>query len=719
MNVFRRDFLKYFVGSAALGLEFSISGTLEKVLAAGGGRPGLETVGAGIRKPSYPIAADVATTLDKTVVARPHGPKPLLPRQVSHYAPNQYGEWNGDGPGRAFVRPNLQTGEIEPSVTDPSATTLLSFFTMSDIHIADKESPAQCNFLGYRFPKLTTPPPPTGNPPNTPVGNSSAYSPVILYTTHVLDAAVQTINALHQEAPFDFGISLGDAANNTQFNEIRWYIDVLDGKLITPSSGAHNGADRIDYQRPYQAAGLDKSIKWYQVIGNHDQFWMGSAKVNDHLRKTYVGSGILNMGAITSIPPDFNTVLSTRGYYMGVVDGSTKRGMIIGAGPDANFPKPPRIVADSKRRSLSMKGWMREFFNTTSKPIGHGFTQQMIDDGFACYHFYPKANVPIKVIVLDDTDKVGCGAAAALDTKRYDWLVQELDAGEAAGELMIICAHIPLRPYAVPQDPPPANNPLYPLWSLWAPYSEISEDTLLAKLHTYKNLILWCSGHVHRNAITPQPSPDGDPEKGFWEVETSSLRDFPQQFRHIEIVRNSDNNISIFALDVDTAVNPDPLPDGLPSPAWTSRSYAIATQQIFQNAVKQGPHVNKHSGVYNAELVKQLSPAMQTKMAQISPVVSSFKINGDAGSTTSPVVTLNNTVVGSTPTHYMASESSTFEGAVWRHYSKAPSFSLSSTLGIKTVYFKVRDGSRRSSATAKAHIRMGASPVLANVSPAH
>ena len=38
MNISRRDFLKYCAGSAAaLGLEFSTLGTLEKVLAAGGG----------------------------------------------------------------------------------------------------------------------------------------------------------------------------------------------------------------------------------------------------------------------------------------------------------------------------------------------------------------------------------------------------------------------------------------------------------------------------------------------------------------------------------------------------------------------------------------------------------------------------------------------------------------------------------------------------------
>ena len=54
---------------------------------------------------------------------------------------------------------------------------------MTDIHITDKESPAQAIYFGYKG------------------GISSAYSPVMLYTTHVLDAAVQTINALHKKDP--------------------------------------------------------------------------------------------------------------------------------------------------------------------------------------------------------------------------------------------------------------------------------------------------------------------------------------------------------------------------------------------------------------------------------------------------------------------------------------------------------------------------------------
>ncbi len=82
---------------------------------------------------------------------------------------------------------------------------------------------------------------------------------------------------------------------------------------------------------------------------------------------------------------------------------------------------------------------------------------------------------------------------------------------------------------------------------------------------------MWLAGHRHLNTVKAFISPDpvNAPEKGFWQVETSSLRDFPQQFRTFEIYLNSDYTISIVTTDVDPAVK-----DG--TPAATSRKYAIA-----------------------------------------------------------------------------------------------------------------------------------------------
>lgn len=172
----------------------------------------------------------------------PLGPNATIyPCQISLYKANGYGEWiqNPEGVPAGYGSPycsiDMDTGSTTtPSFPDPSAAGLLSFFTFSDAHICDKECPAQVirNGCQYPLPLLD----------NKPVGEPSSYSGVMLYTTHVLDAAIQTINALHKMAPFDFGIALGDACDNTLHIELRWYLDVIDGGPVSPSSGAHAGA---------------------------------------------------------------------------------------------------------------------------------------------------------------------------------------------------------------------------------------------------------------------------------------------------------------------------------------------------------------------------------------------------------------------------------------------------------------------------------------------
>ena len=137
-------------------------------------------------------------------------------------------------------------------------------------------------------------------------------------------------------------------------------------------------------------------------------------------------------------------------------------------------------------------------------------------------------------------------------------------------------------------------------------------------------------------------------------METSSLRDFPQQLRTFEIYLNSDYTVSVVTTNVDPAV-------ATGTPAATSRKYAVAVQQMVKNdlllsspnaatmttggvtlpmptidptlpqagdaGTKAGLVVDptiqftdlKDKGVpynasYNAELFKQLSPAMVTAL---------------------------------------------------------------------------------------------------------
>ncbi len=560
----------------------------------------------------WPIAKQVPTTAQQQVlpVALAADAPKINPADVTLYEKCGYSVWQA-GAGTnysqypAHPQHHQKRAELAPLYKGaPNAAQLLAFFAISDIHITDKESPAQVIYPGWS----------ALFGPSSAGLMQQAYSPVILSTTHVLDAAIQTVNALHKQTPFGFGISLGDDVNNTQYNELRWFIDVLDGKVITPSSGAHVGADAIDYQKPFKAAGLDKTIPWYQVVGNHDQFWSGVLYENAKTQQAHVGAAVINLKVDLSNPNAINTT----GDYMGVIDGTTPYGNVIDAGPEKNFPAPPTVVADANRRSLSTnesstRNWMREFFTTASTPVGHGFTQANVDEDFACYSFEPKSDLPLKVIVLDDTnkknDKLGCPmfyGTGHLDPTRLEWLKRELQKGQDEGKLMIIAAHIPIKPQVSITDPRPMSTF----------YDKSEEDALLATLHSYPNLILWIAGHRHLNTITPQPNNAADlndhPEQSFWEVETSSLRDFPQQFRTFEIRRNGDNTISIITTDVDPAV-------AAGSPAAKSRGYAIGAARLFGATPAILGDATSHA--YNAELVKQLSPQMQAKIAKCgSPI---------------------------------------------------------------------------------------------------
>ncbi len=649
-GVSRRQFLKY---SAEIAAVMCLNPLMPK------------TAGAGVSSEviTYPIDSNVHTTKDRTLVfpslATGLTP-PELPR-ISEYGAYGYGNYTF-GAGLS----NEQRTDVMPNgYSNPSPLRLqqlTSFFSISDIHITDKEAPNQMIYLQQTDPVLYT--------------MSSIYSPVMLYTTHVLDAAIQTVNALHKETPFDFGISLGDACNTSQYNEIRWYIDVIDGKVVTPCSGIHLGITSIDYQRPFKAAGLDKSIPWYQTLGNHDHFWLGTFPVDADsslgLRDSYTTGNVMACGVLDynlKLFPclfDVAAALKERTHYMGVLDGSTPDGDIIDAG---SYSATPAVAADRDRHRVTIAEWMQEFFNTTTSPVGHGFN--LVDPSrgsdFACYSFMPRSDIPLKVIVLDDTQSETDGSHdihghGFLDAGRWSWLKAELAAGQEANQLMIVAAHIPIGVETIGSEVEWWESDKDPNAT---EQNAVSLTELVNELWNTPNLLMWLAGHRHVNTIKAflSPDPANAPEKGFWHVETSSLRDFPQQFRTFQIHLNSDYTVSIVTTNVDPSVA-----EG--TPAATSRSYSIAVEQILQTNLTRntpnlaslgklsletvdpsraqngdldptikwplvtgyGPFPSLQSGQYNfpayntnaypsynAELFKQLSPAMIAAMKERFP----------------------------------------------------------------------------------------------------
>lgn len=223
----------------------------------------------------------------------------------------------------------------------------------------------------------------------------------------------------------------------------------------------------------------------------------------------------------------------------------------------------------------------------------------------------------------------------------------ELDAGQQNNQLMIIAAHVPICVSAAGSETE---------W--WNQVDGIDPSNrnactlreLVDLLRATPNLLMWIAGHRHVNTVKAVRSADRDrPEHGFWQVESCSLRDFPQQFRTFEIFLNSDDSVSIVTLNVDPSVA-----EG--TPAATSRRYAVAVQQIVQqNLHPNAPNLTNmygkevqlvdpsrpadgntdetilyydlgtaempvpYNASYNAELLKPLSPAMVAELRRWFP----------------------------------------------------------------------------------------------------
>ncbi len=90
----------------------------------------------------------------------------------------------------------------------------------------------------------------------------------------------------------------------------------------------------------------------------------------------------------------------------------------------------------------------------------------------------------------------------------------------------------------------------------------LSGADIAARLHRFPNVVLWLNGHTHTNAVRSRRDP-ADPARGFWEVSTSAIADWPCQTRLVELV-DCGGYLSIVCtmVDHDTPLAPRSLQTG-------------------------------------------------------------------------------------------------------------------------------------------------------------
>ena len=255
-------------------------------------------------------------------------------------------------------------------------------------------------------------------------------------------------------------------------------------------------------------------MDWFTAFGNHDELVQGNFPAST-MQLNALATGPLK---VISPPP---------GVGPNEFPDYLRKGLVVS-------PYVRQVTADPDRKLLSRKEVVEEHFRTTGTPVGHGFSERNRQDGTAYYAFDRRG---VRFLVLDTVNPNGY-ADGSLDATQFAWLGDQLK--KAGDRLVVVASH---------HTSGTMTNPLVGTGGDTA--QRVLGDEVVALLLAHPHVVAWVNGHTHTNQVWARKRSDGT--GGFWEINTASHVDWPQQSRLIEIVDNADGTLSIFTTMVDHA----------------------------------------------------------------------------------------------------------------------------------------------------------------------
>ena len=472
------------------------------------------------------------------------------------------------GPGEAHVvRAELAQAQ---SGREDRRRSLIAFHHLSDFRIIDEESPLRHEWAD----DCERPDDVTAFRPQETLSVQSAAA--LIVAANAIDTSPTSGRAV------DFAIHTGNATNNAHYNELRWFIDLMDGKPVHPDSGAigYQGVQAESPaeaygnllesgQRPFTPVGL--AFPWYAVAGNRDVLVEGNFVADDKATRFALGAQkLMQLG-----PAALEEACSTAGAPGTLTDTgifSDPETVIRGVGSDGN------------RRILAVGDWIAEHFGTAPSPgpVGHGFAPDAVDSATA---HYVVDHGGVGFIVLDTVNRAGF-SDGALDEAQFQWLEEQLVARSGEyydtqgqlvatanqNKLIVIVSHHPpemmLNPFGTGSDEP-----------------RYLGNDLEEKLHRFPNVVLHITGHTLQQRITAKADAADRPRNSYWQVSTGGSVDLPMQGRLLELMDNGDGTLSIFSTVYDSSapLKPGDADDPTPEDEQDQALLAGISRQLAAN----------------------------------------------------------------------------------------------------------------------------------------
>ena len=420
------------------------------------------------------------------------------------------------------------------------AVPLLTFIHISDFHLCDAQSPARVELMD----RFADP----HHPMSEMVPFVGAYRAQEILTPQTLEAMIRTVNSIkhgfHSEKPVDFVLATGDVTDNAQANELDWYFTLMEGGRVHPDSGdrdhwegvAQRDPEKYDrsywnpegtppgceddfprslygfpvvrglthaVRQPFNATGL--LHKWFATHGNHDALLQGTVPPNAELVGIATGDKRL-----IALAPDLDLGQAFGGWNMvGPAHYASPQG---GTFRDQN--------SDERRRFNEPSDWAKLHLQCLDKGHdGHGLTQINADEGTK-YWFRDIGD--FRLISLD-TVNINGGWQGSLDYTQFIWLKTLLS--ESVLKKCILFSHHPLQTLFNDYAPEGADR-------------RVAREEIEEELLQHSCIIAWFAGHDHDNRVRYVGT---EGVNGFWHLLTSSLIDWPQQGRVVEILQDGDD----------------------------------------------------------------------------------------------------------------------------------------------------------------------------------